>query len=124
MSFIASRNKPASDDIITFHPVHLHLPGATFDALLDALNPWGACFFVMIEGLVPGRDAAERDTFFSSLGRVELEWGRAQEAWRIPCRVRGYSLDQEGLVAYMALRFLDSDPVSRRALEEFMASLW
>ena len=112
-------------DILTFHPVRLHLPGITVDALLDALNPWGGCFFALLERApLFGADEAERDRFFAGLGRVELEWGWNPDSWRLPCRVRGYSLDSEGLVAYLTLRFLDPDPRSRQALEDFMANLW
>jgi len=114
-----------ASDILTFNPVRLHLPGFTVDALLDALNPWGGCFFVMTDGVLPtGLTAEERDRFFGRLGRIELEWGWGSETWKLPCRVRGYSLDQEGLAPYLTLRFLDSDPASREALEAFMASLW
>jgi len=114
-----------SADILTFHPARLHLGGIVADALLDALNPWGGCFFVMTDGeRFPGRDAAQRDAYFSGLGRIELEWGRGADAWRMPCRVGAYSLDEEGVAAYITLRFLDSDPSARLALENFMASLW
>ncbi len=115
---------PAASEILTFNPVRLHLGKVRAEALLDALNPWGGCFFVMTDHLLAGSDPEERDAFFAGLGRIELEWGRFPDTWRLPCRVRGYSLDQEGLAAYLALRFLDSDRVARQALENFMASLW
>jgi hypothetical protein len=116
---------PSAEDILTFHPVRLHFPGLSVDALLDALNPWGGCFFVMTDGVLPSEWGIEdRDGFFSQMGKGELEWGRGDQALRIPCRLRGYSLDQEGLAAYLALRFLDTDAETRQALDRLMESLW
>jgi hypothetical protein len=115
----------STEEVFTFQPARLHLPGMTADVLLDSLGPQGGCFYVMTDGeQFSGRLDFNRERYFSGLDEVELEWRNGSKAWSLPSKVIGYSLDEEGVAAYMMLRFEERDLRTHRLLEDFKSSLW
>ncbi len=111
--------------ILTFQAARLHFQNGMGDALLDMINPRGGCFILMTEGLISENWSWEkRDQFFALAGKIELEWGWGASSWRLPCRIRGYSLDEEGLTAYLTLRFIAVSPSMREHLLRLTQSLW
>ena len=110
-------------EISTFCPVRMHLANRRFDGLLDTLDAKGGSFYMLTDGETPPpgtrqRLELERET------RAELSFGPVDGGLRIPCRVRGMRVDEDGLFAYVGLDFLLEQESDRRRLGEYFASLW
>ena len=110
-------------EISTFCPVRLYLAHRRFDGLLDTLDAKGGSFYVLTDGDMPKpgtpqRQALERES------RLELAFGPLEGGLRVPCRVRGLRIDEDGLFMYVGLDFLLEQDRDRRRLDDYFASLW
>ncbi len=111
------------EEISTFCPVRFYLGSRCFDGLLDSLDSKGGKFFLLTEdgSSFPGTQL--RDAFTKE-SRGDLMLGAGENGQRIPCRVRGMSIDEDGLFAYVGLAFELETDRDRRKLDEFIAALW
>jgi hypothetical protein len=112
-----------AEEISTFCPVRLYLANRRFDGLLDTLDPKGGSFYVLSDADFPQPGTRQRNTLEMET-RVELAFGSSENELRIPCRVRGMRIDEDGLFMYLGLDFLIGQDLERRRLDEFIASLW
>jgi hypothetical protein len=110
-------------EISTFCPVRLYLAHRRFDGLLDALDSKGGSFYVLTDGDVP-RPGTRQRAALELESRVELAFGSPENELRIPCKVRGMRIDEDGLFMYVGLDFLFDGDMDRRRLDGFIASLW
>lgn len=118
---ISAQNPP--EEISIFCPVRLYLANRRFDGLLDTLDAKGGAFYILTDddpaaaGLLGGLGAGVES-------RGELALGAAANEFRIPFRLRGMRIDEDGLYAYAGLAFAIEEEADRRRLGEFIASLW
>lgn len=112
-----------AEEISTFCPVRLYLANRRFDGLLDTLDPKGGSFYVLTDSDFPQPGTRQRNTLEMET-RVELAFGSSEHELRIPCRVRGMRIDEDGLFMYLGLDFMIGQDLERRRLDEFIASLW
>lgn len=112
-----------AEEISTFCPVRLYLANRRFDGLLDTLDSKGGSFYVLTDNDLPQPGSKERHALQMETS-VELAIGSSASELRIPCRVRGMRIDEDGLFAYVGLDFVISEDSVKRRLEEFIASLW
>ena len=110
-------------EINTFCPVRLYLAHRCFDGLLDTLDSKGGSFYVLTDGDVPRPGTRQRDALEMET-RVALAFGPAESELRIPCKVRGMRIDEDGLFMYVGLDFLPDRETERRRFDEYIASLW
>lgn len=111
------------EEISIFCPVRLYMANRRFDGLLDTLDGKGGSFFVLTD------DDASSSSLLQSMEmkmdtRGELALGAGANEIRIPFRVRGMRIDEDGLYAYAGLDFLLAGDADKRRLEGFVASLW
>lgn len=118
-----SESLHSAEDISTFCPVRLYLANRRFDGLLDTLDAKGGSFYVLTDADFPEPGTRQRDSLKSET-RVELAFGSSESELRIPCRVRGMRIDEDGLFMYLGLDFLIGPDPEKRRLDEFIASLW
>ncbi len=119
----AAPSLDSAEEISTFCPVRLYLANRRFDGLLDTLVAKGGFFYVLTDGEMLRQGSLERDRILAE-SRVELAFGSPENELRIPCRVRGMRVDEEGLYAYMGVDFLFERGFPRRRLASRNASLW
>jgi hypothetical protein len=112
-----------AEEISTFCPVRLYLANRRFDGLLDTLDRKGGSFYVLTDDEPPAPGTGERASLHKE-SRIELAIGSSESELRIPCKVRGMRLDEDGLYAYVGLDFLIEEESDKRRLEDFIASLW
>ena len=112
-----------AEEISTFCPVRLYLANRRFDGLLDTLDARGGSFYVLTDQDFPEAGTRQRNNLETET-RVELAFGSSERELRIPCRVRGMRIDDDGLFMYLGLDFLLEQDLEKRRLEDFIASLW
>jgi hypothetical protein len=122
MDGVTPLSNPA-EEISTFCPVRLYLANRRFDGLMDTLDSKGGNFYVLTDDDLPQPGSKERVALQRET-RVELAIGSAASELRIPCRVRGIRIDEDGFFAYLGLDFIINEDSVRRRLEGFIASLW
>jgi hypothetical protein len=110
-------------EISTFCPVRLYLAHRRFDGLLDTLDAKGGSFYVLTEGDVPRPGTRQREDLEKETC-ADLLFGPPEGELRIPCKVRGMRIDEDGLFMYVGLDFNFDGELDRRRLEGFIASLW
>jgi hypothetical protein len=113
----------SAEEISTFCPVRIYLANRRFDGLLDTLDGKGGSFYLLTDNDLPQSGSRERADLQRET-RGELAIGSLENELRIPCRVRGMRIDEDGLFAYLGLDFRISEDAVRRRLDEFIASLW
>jgi hypothetical protein len=113
----------SAEEISIFCPVRFYLGSRHFDGLLDTLDSKGGTFFLLTEDEQPHHGTPLRESFQTET-RGDLVIGSGDHGMRIPCRVRGMRIDEDGLYAYIGLGFLLESDDDKRRLEEFIASLW
>ena len=118
-----SRPSRSEEQISIFCPVRFYLGSRHFDGLLDTLDSKGGTFFILTEDEQPHHGTPIRESFKTET-RGDLVIGGRENGIRIPCRVRGMRLDQDGLYAYIGLNFVLETEREKIRLEEFIASLW
>lgn len=113
----------STEEISTFCPVRLYLANRRFDGLLDTLDSRGGSFYVLTD-----EDRAQPGTpqrhLLQKESLVELAVGSSANELRIPCRVRGMRIDEDGLFVYLGLDFLLREDGEKRRLDDFIAALW
>jgi len=113
----------SDDEISIFCPVRFYLGSRHFDGLLDTLDHLGGTFFILTEDEQPHYGTEIRESFKTeTLG--DLVIGSGENGIRVPCRVRGMRIDEDGLFAYIGLHFILNNEREKIRLEEFVASLW
>lgn len=112
-----------SEEISTFCPVRLYLANRRFDGLLDTLDSKGGSFYVLTDADFPEPGSRQRNNLELE-SHVELAFGASANELRIPCRVRGMRIDDDGLFMYLGLDFLLAQDLEKRRLDDFIASLW
>lgn len=112
-----------AEEISTFCPVRLYLANRRFDGLLDTLDAKGGSFYVLTDQDFPEAGTRQRNNLETET-RVELAFGSSERELRIPCRVRGMRIDDDGLFMYLGLDFLLEQDLEKRRLDDFIASLW
>jgi hypothetical protein len=117
------RHPALPEEISIFCPVRFYLGSRHFDGLLDTLDSKGGTFFLLTEEEQPHHGTAIRDAFKSETCG-DLVLGSRENGIRIPCRVRGMRIDEDGLYAYIGLHFLLESDREKIRLEEFIAALW
>ena len=118
---ITAQNPP--EEISIFCPVRLYLANRRFDGLLDTLDANGGTFYILTDD-EPAAASLLRGLGTGLESRGELALRSAANEFRIPFRVRGMRIDEDGLYAYAGLAFVMEDDSDRRRLAEFIASLW
>jgi hypothetical protein len=116
-------NSKFAEEISIFCPVRFYLGSRHFDGLLDTLDSKGGTFFILTEDEQPHHGTPIRESFQSET-KGDLVIGRGGNGIRIPCRVRGMRIDEDGLYAYIGLQFLIQTDREKKRLEEFISSLW
>lgn len=112
-----------AEEISTFCPVRLYLANRRFDGVLDTLDAKGGSFYVLTDPDFPEPGTRQRNNLELE-SRVELAFGSSASELRIPCRVRGLRIDEDGLFMYLGVDFLLAQDLEKRRLDEFIASLW
>ncbi len=112
-----------AEEISTFCPVRMYLANRRFDGLLDTLDPKGGSFYVLTDQDFPLAGTRQRNNLEME-SRLELAFGSSESELRIPCRVRGIRIDEDGLFMYVGVDFLLEQDLERRRLDDFIASLW
>ena len=118
-----SRSSHPEETISIFCPVRFYLGSRHFDGLLDTLDSKGGTFFILTEDEQPHHGTAIRESFKTET-RGDLVLGSRENGIRIPCKVRGMRIDEDGLYAYIGLNFVLETEQEKNRLEEFIASLW
>ena len=113
----------AAKEISTFCPVRMYLANRRFDGLLDTLDSKGGSFYVLTDQDFPLPGTRQRNNLEMET-RLELAFGSSESELRIPCRVRGMRIDDDGLFMYVGVDFLLEQDLERRRLDDFIASLW
>jgi hypothetical protein len=113
----------SNEEISTFCPVRLYLANRRFDGLLDTLDSRGGSFYVLTDDDLaqpgtPRRQLLQKETL------VELAIGSGANELRIPCKVRGMRIDEDGLFVYLGLDFLLREDAEKRRLDDFISALW
>jgi hypothetical protein len=122
MEYETSAQNPPGE-ISIFCPVRLYVANRRFDGLLDTVDAKGGGLYILTDddpaaaGLLGGLGSGAES-------RGELALGTAKNEFRIPFRLRGMRIDDDGLYAYARLAFDIEEEADRRRLEEFIASLW
>ncbi len=120
----AKPHHPVSpEEISIFCPVRFYLGSRHFDGLLDTLDSNGGTFFLLTEDEPAHLGTPIREAFKSETCG-DLVVGSGENGFRIPCRVRGLRIDEDGLYAYIGLQFLLETDREKVRLEEFIAALW
>lgn len=118
-----SRSSRPEAAISIFCPVRFYLGSRHFDGLLDTLDSKGGTFFILTEDEQPHHGTPIRESFKTET-RGDLVLGSRENGIRIPCKVRGMRIDEDGLYAYIGLNFVLETEQEKTRLEEFIASLW
>ena len=118
-----SRSSRPEAAISIFCPVRFYLGSRHFDGLLDTLDSKGGTFFILTEDEQPHHGTPIRESFKTET-RGDLVLGSRENGIRIPCKVRGMRIDEDGLYAYIGLNFVLETEREKIRLEEFIASLW
>jgi hypothetical protein len=111
------------EEISIFCPVRFYLGSRHFDGLLDTLDSNGGTFFLLTEDEQPHHGTPLRESFQTE-SRGDLILGGGENSFRIPCRVRGLRIDEDGLYTYIGLNFVLEGEHEKHRLEEFISALW
>jgi hypothetical protein len=112
-----------AEEISTFCPVRLYLANRRFDGLLDTLDSKGGSFYVLTDEEL-AQPGSPQGVLLRKENLVELAIGSSEHELRIPCKVRGMRIDEDGLFVYLGLDFVLREDADKRRLEDFIASLW
>jgi hypothetical protein len=111
-------------EIKTFCPTRIGLGHHIFDGLLDTIDgDYGGFYVLTDEALVDDEGERSRDLLVSA-EVAEVVFQQMHQEFTVPCVVQGCWIDQDGLVAYLKVKFPLPDQPARQKLNHWMSMLW
>jgi hypothetical protein len=111
-------------EIKTFCPTRICLGHHIFDGLLDSIDgDYGGFYVLTDDAPLESNDIGNQSLLFKAQS-AEVVFQQVSHELTVPCTVQGCWVDQDGLLAYLKVKFPLSDQPVRQKLNHWMARLW
>jgi len=122
---IPTQHKSLSgEDIQTFCPAKICLGHHVFDGLLDSVDGDYGGLYLMTDDLQILHRGGELEGLLSISQEAEISFHHAVLDGPIPCQIQGSWQDEDGLLAYVRVRFPKQGGPERSALDALLATWW
>jgi hypothetical protein len=111
-------------EIKTFCPTRIRLGHLIFDGLLDSIDGDYGGFYVLTDEVLAEEGAAGNREALVSAESAEVVFQQMAHEWKVPCLIQGCWVDQDGLLAYLKVKFPLQGQPARQRLNHWMSTLW
>jgi hypothetical protein len=111
-------------EIQTFCPTRICLGHHVFDGLFDSMEGDYGGFYLLTDELALAQRQEEGLGLLQSADEAEVVFHHPNRELAVPCKVQGYWVDGDGLLAYLRVKFPTGDAPMRRQLDHWLAMLW